>query len=894
MIDRLNAALEGRYSVGDKIGEGGMATVYLADDLRHERKVALKVLKPELAAVVGSDRFLGEIKTTANLQHPHILPLFDSGEADGLVFFVMPYVEGETLRDRLDREKQLPVDEAVSMASAVASALDYAHRHGVIHRDIKPGNIMLQDGQPVVGDFGIALAAGAASGARLTETGLSVGTPYYMSPEQATGDQEVGPSSDIYALGAVLFELLAGDPPYVGSTAQAVLGQIIQGKPVSVTEARRAVPANVESAIRKALEKLPADRFATAQGFAGALKDPGFRYGAEEQSVAAATKRSRWVVGATALAAALAGIAMGWGMAGGSAETMLVIRERIAPIGEGMARPVGTYAALAPDGSSMVYAMEVEEGRGWQLWIKPRGVADATPLSGTEMAQNAVYSPDSEWIAFVSEGELKKRNLRDGSVITLASGTGGGEVAVAWQDDGTILYEPAGGDPSLVRIPETGGGPVDTVATYEGYEQLAFAGPLPGSKGVLVTRCRAGCGADMELGILDLESGETVDLFEEVMRGWYVPTGHLIYVRPDGSVLAAPFDLDALEVTRAGTPLFEGVAAVVSSPQIAVGLDGTVLYMEGQADRWAGDVVWVDREGRVTPVADDLTDRAFLNIALSPDDRRIALSIGGMEGGQAAPPQLWVKELPDGPLTRLTTDPGFTRRPVWTEDGRNISYVTNETGLYEARIIPADGSTAGSFEVLLQRERAVYEVFFTPDESGVLFREGNANIGAADLGILNLETNEVEEGFLASDFNERAVSLSPDGKWMAYASNASGRDEVFVRPFPSKSGRTPISNAGGTNPVWAHNGSELFFIDAEGWMSVARFRADDEFVVESRTRLFDASPYRQWSPDWRRFDVESTDERFLMVRTVGGEDGLERNFVVIRNFFEEVLERVGG
>ena len=205
-ITRLNTALEGRYRIERQIGEGGMATVFLADDLKHERKVALKVLKPELAAVVGAERFLTEIKTTANLHHPHILPLFDSGEADSFLFYVMPYVDGETLRHRIDREKALPVDEAIAIATAVANALQHAHDRGVIHRDIKPANILVQDGQPVVADFGIALAVGSAGGARLTETGLSVGTPYYMSPEQATGDQQVGPSSDVYALAALLYE----------------------------------------------------------------------------------------------------------------------------------------------------------------------------------------------------------------------------------------------------------------------------------------------------------------------------------------------------------------------------------------------------------------------------------------------------------------------------------------------------------------------------------------------------------------------------------------------------------------------------------------------------------------------------------------------------------------
>ena len=227
-VARLNAALEGRYAIERELGEGGMATVYLADDLKHERKVALKVLKPELAAVVGGERFLAEIKTTAKLQHPHILPLHDSGDADGFVFYVMPYVEGESLRDRLDREKQLGVKDSVAITQKVAGALDYAHGNGVVHRDIKPGNILLSaQGEPLVADFGIALAVAQAGAGRITETGLSLGTPHYMSPEQATGDRDVDPKSDVFALGCVLYEMLAGQPPFAAPTAQAVLVQIL-------------------------------------------------------------------------------------------------------------------------------------------------------------------------------------------------------------------------------------------------------------------------------------------------------------------------------------------------------------------------------------------------------------------------------------------------------------------------------------------------------------------------------------------------------------------------------------------------------------------------------------------------------------------------------------------
>src|SRR5687767_4357957 len=275
-ISKLRTSLAARYEIEREIGAGGMATVYLARDQRHDRNVALKVLNPELGAVLGVERFLSEIKVTANLQHPNLLPLFDSGEADGMLFYVMPYVEGETLRHRIDREKQLPVNEALRITIAAAGALDYAHRHNVFHRDLKPENILLQDGQPVVSDFGIALAVTNAGGTRVTQTGLSLGTPAYMSPEQATGDRVIDARSDIYSLAAVLYEMLIGEPPHTGATIQAVIARVLTDKPRSVRSTREMVPENVDAAITRALAKLPADRFATASQFSEALQDPRF------------------------------------------------------------------------------------------------------------------------------------------------------------------------------------------------------------------------------------------------------------------------------------------------------------------------------------------------------------------------------------------------------------------------------------------------------------------------------------------------------------------------------------------------------------------------------------------------------------------------------------------
>src|SRR4051812_28034981 len=269
--EQLNIALAGRYSIERLFGEGGMPTVYWARDVKHNRRVALKVLKPDLGAIVGGERFLSEIEVTANLQHPNLLPLFDSGAADGVLFYAMPFVDGESLRARLDRETQLPVDEAIRIATAIAGALDYAHRHSVIHRDLKPENILLHEGQPMVADFGIALALSNAGGNRITQTGLSLGTPQYMSPEQATGDRTIDARADIYSLGAVTYEMLTGEPPHTGASSQAIIARVLTERPRSIRITRPNVPVHVEAALDHALEKLAADRFATVREFAEAL-----------------------------------------------------------------------------------------------------------------------------------------------------------------------------------------------------------------------------------------------------------------------------------------------------------------------------------------------------------------------------------------------------------------------------------------------------------------------------------------------------------------------------------------------------------------------------------------------------------------------------------------------
>ncbi|HXV90454.1 MAG TPA: protein kinase, partial [Gemmatimonadales bacterium] len=409
-LARLTAALTDRYRIERELGAGGMATVYLAYDVRHDRKVALKVLRPELSAILGSARFLAEIKTTANLQHPHILSLFDSGEADGLVFYVMPYVEGESLRDRLKREHQLPVEDAVRIAREVADALDCAHRHGVVHRDIKPENILLHDGRALVADFGIALAVSRSEGGtRMTETGMSLGTPHYMSPEQAMGEREITPKADVYALGCVLYEMLTGEPPFTGPTAQAIIARVMTEEPRSLTVQRKTIPPHVEAAVNRALEKLPADRFATAAQFAEALNRPGAVTLPAAPASAASTaaprsRRERALAHAPWLVALLAVGAAAWGWLGRPARP--VASWQYVSFGDGpVPTTIGPALALSPDGASLAVKDEIQNGR---LWIKRLGELDPVPLPGTERASNPTFSPDGEWLAFVADGRLKK------------------------------------------------------------------------------------------------------------------------------------------------------------------------------------------------------------------------------------------------------------------------------------------------------------------------------------------------------------------------------------------------------------------------------------------------------------------------------------------------------
>ena len=471
-----------------------MATVYLADDLKHERKVALKVLKPELAAVVGAERFLAEIKTTANLTHPHILPLHDSGEADGFLFYVMPHVQGESLRERIDREKQLGVGDAVTITQKVAGALDYAHENGVVHRDIKPGNILLsKQGEPLVADFGIALAVAQAGGGRITETGLSLGTPHYMSPEQATGDRDVDPRSDVYALGCVLYEMLAGQPPFSASTAQAVLVKILTADAPSITTERRTVPPNVGAALAQALEKLPADRFTSAGEFGSALGDESFTYRARTRTATALPEprggsstvatvqpwhRDRRLLATAMVMSAL----VAWGWLRPQPQPVLQATRVVADFGE-INLLAQNEIVISPDGSRLAVAGTLDGQQG--LYWHDAGEEDFRLIPGTEGDVRFVsFSPDAEWLSYTGGEALLKVAISGGAPrsVVQAGAVDGNPGDNHWGDDGTIVFSPRS-QIGIYRVPDTGGEP----EVLLDYTQVRNPRLLPGGQAVIFT-----------------------------------------------------------------------------------------------------------------------------------------------------------------------------------------------------------------------------------------------------------------------------------------------------------------------------------------------------------------------------------------------------------------------
>ncbi len=887
-LDHLKTALAERYRIERELGAGGMATVYLAEDLKHKRKVALKVLKPELAAVLGAERFVQEITTTAALQHPHILPLFDSGTADGFLFYVMPFIDGETLRAKLDRETQLGVDEAVRIARDVADALDYAHRHGVIHRDIKPENILLHDGRPIVADFGIALAVSAAAGGRMTETGLSLGTPHYMSPEQATAEKDVTARSDIYSLGSVLYEMLAGNPPHVGAAVQQIIMKIITEPAEPVTKYRKSVPPNVAAAVDKALEKLPADRFESARAFADALANPNFANAATSKQAPPAMSWRRYAEWIIAAVAVFAIVSVGLVLRGRNAgDAGPVARFSLAlPASQGLTAPGGTRLAWAPDGKSFVYVGPGSTGS--QLWLRSLDALEAVPIKGTDGATGPFFSADGSRVGYISLNPFEVRlvPIAGGTPVVVAKekASGGG---ASWGSDGFIYYD---GINSLSRIHPDGTGRevVYALDSLQGEVGVAWPDALPGATGILFRLRRVDDAiGDFRIMVADPRTKKVKFLAKGVVAR-YAPTGHLVWVTADGSLTAARFDAKRLELTGPPVVLWRGLGlGSFGAADVAISPSGSLLYTTDYNSTIA-EPTWVTREGAATPVDAHWPDGIATSVALSPDGSQMAVEFINEKSNTSAP-NVWIKKFNSGgAFSRLTFEGANNERPTWSRDGRDVFFISDRKGspaLYRQR---ADGSVPA--QRVASDARGLGEGFESTDGNWLVLRSADA-VCCAILG-LRPGVDSVPTPLLANSFRERSPALSPDSKWLAYVSDETGRFEVFVRPFPDvQSGKWQISTAGGLSPHWSKGTDELYFIDASNEMQAVKVVTKPTFGILNKQRLFSVSGY--FVTPWAQgYDVSADGQRFLMMRVGSSSGAVAVSLVLVQNFLGELQRRV--
>ncbi|HEY8197921.1 MAG TPA: protein kinase [Gemmatimonadales bacterium] len=860
LADRLNAALAGRYTIERQLGQGGMAIVFLAQDVRHDRRVALKVLRPELAAAIGAERFLREIRLTANLQHPHILPLHDSGEAGGFLFYVMPYVEGESLRDWLNRERQLPVEDATRIATHVAAALSYAHKQGVIHRDIKPENILLTSGTAVVADFGIARALTEAGAGRLTETGLSLGTPQYMSPEQITAERDLDGRSDVYALGCVVYEMLAGEPPYTGPTAQSVIAKVLTEPPRRVSSARPALPAHVAAAIHKAMAKLPADRFRSAAEFAEALTSRV--RGTETEPIAAGSMyKARGVrlergqlLAAGAVVLLLGAMAIAGWLRSPRATSAPVVRLALTlPEDARLETREGSPLAFSPDGSALVYSS------GRQLFLRRLDQIDPVPLRSTDRGAQPFFSPDGQNVGFFSDGRLKRVDLTGGPAVTLAPASE--FMGATWGPDDTIVFSATGG---LFRVAASGG-TAEPIKLADSVPGRLFRWPefLPDGKRLLVTL--AGTTAYNTVGLVDLGSRRVTQLGrdgEPSTNPHFVEPNWLLYIGGEATIFAAPFDLRRGRVTGNGIPVLENVRrGIWGDAKLALSRAGWAVYQKAPSQR---RLSLVDRRGIAREIPTE--SRAFSDPRFSPDGRHVAVTV--LDPGQGLAGDIWTVEPSDASLSRLTFG-GLHQFAEWFADGRQLLIVKRLSGVVTA---PAGG---GPVETVLENPR-VLEAVPTHDGRGLVYRAPGV---PGDLYYVRRDSLNHPHPFAVSPFDERAAALSLDDRWLAYVSNETGRDEIYVRPFPEGGGRWQVSAAGGTEPRWRRDSQELYYRNADTLIAV-QVSTRPGFAVGKRAPLFTGDYVT--STRHATYDIHPDGQRFLFVT---GDRTEATDLVLVQNLF---------
>jgi eukaryotic-like serine/threonine-protein kinase len=921
----------GSYEITSLIGKGGMGEVYRARDSKLKRDVAIKALPEEFSR--DRDRiirFEREAEVLASLNHSNIASIYDLQEANDSRFLIMELVEGDTLAERIARGA-LPIEEALDIAKQICEALEAAHEKGIVHRDLKPGNVKITpDGKVKVLDFGLAkayeseqpspsLSNSPTISIAATNAGVILGTAAYMSPEQARG-RAVDKRADVWSFGCVLYEMLSGQRAFTGEDVPDTLAAVMRGEPDWST-----LPAGVPNTIRELLRRcLEKDRRKRAGDIAAALfaidvlahdtgsKEQDRAYISRETAAAQAdaaalsvrremsrTWRRRMAVLASSLVVVGATTGAGVWLAT-RPEPPRVVRTTIATSGAATLNISGAShdLAITPDGSHLVY-----RGSGGLI---QRALDNLEPtILSSLVPTNIFISPDGQWVGFAAERALQKVSISGGPPVRLLP-IGGALAGATWGSDGTIIYATAARDSGLWRISDAGGDPAVLTKPDRAHGELGHVNPefLPGGHAVLFTiRTTEGSEAT-QIAVLDLRTGNIKVLVRGGSDARYIPTGYLLY-NAGGSLRVAGFNLDRLEVSGTPVPVPEsvlttraplGAQAGTGSGAAVVASNGTLVYapagtLFGGQFGVPRSLVWVDRQGRETPIP--LPPRTYSYPRFSPDGTRVVLDIRDEQS------DLWIWELGRQNLTRLTFDPGSDFYPVWTPDGRRIIYYSSSNG---GHVVwrPANGT--GTVEQLTSlATNPNYTYSASPDGRSVAFQENMPKTGL-DISLLVLDSKPRIEPLIQTQFAESNGEISPDGHWIAYQSNESGREEIYVRPFPKvDDGRWQVSISGGTRPAWARNGRELLYLDEDNLLTAVTVKTTPTFSASNPAPLLKTAYFSGFGGGGqavagRTYDVSPDGQRFLMIKEAGKDastkDQVQVSLVVVQNWFEELKRLV--
>jgi serine/threonine protein kinase/Tol biopolymer transport system component len=879
----------GAYKITSLLGAGGMGEVYQARDAKLKRDVAIKVLPAAFAHDAERlGRFQREARMLAALNHPNIAAIYGLEEWERSYFLAMELVPGETLAERL-RAGAVPIEEALKIGRQIAEALEAAHEKGIIHRDLKPANVKVTPENRVkVLDFGLAKAFSGNGGLDLsneinltamdTQEGRILGTPAYMSPEQARGTA-CDKRADIWSFGCLLYELLTGKPAFHGENTTEILAAVLRAEP-DWQALPEALPQSIRALLRRCLQKDLNRRSRDAGDLRLELEEAMEPPDGTEPVGSSSTEGlhslgRRWPVfglGALLLGAVITGVII-WGLKPTPTPPQQVSRLVVSlPPGLQLAGEVGDSVAISPDGTHLAYV--ARPGGAPQVYLRAMDSMEARPIPATEEANNPFFSPDGQWLGFFAGGDLKKVSLNGGAAITLCEAQL--RNGASWGDQGSIII---GGSAGLQQVSDSGG-TLQPVGTRLKKGELPFGQSwpefLPGGKAVLFVSNANSNSA--QIFVESIATGERRNLVQGTAPH-YARSGHLVYLQGT-TLMAVPFNLQSLAVTGTPLPVMDGVRQTTNTggAEYSLSATGLLVYVSGGVAAPRSRLVWVSRNGTEQTI--DAPVHSYVNPRLSPDGRRIAVGITEQER------QVWLYDLSRGTLTRFTFQGNNNLDPLWTPDGKRIVFTSNKEGTRNLFWQLADGS--GGLERLTTSEHLNIPSSWSPDGRFLAFSENTTSTTGYDIWVLRLSDRKATP-FLRTPLNENAAQFLPDGHWLAYASDESGRYEIYVQPYPGPGGKWQISTEGGREPIWNRNGRELFFRNGNKMMA-ADIATQPSFASGTPKMLFEG-PYQLLDLSTPNYDVSSDGQRFLMLKPAEQAEATTQINVVL-NWFEELKRKV--